>query len=152
VEACLTETEEAQMNIDPGPALMGGTIAAIIWFVVGGILYMNPLVGRVYKRAEDSPALKKWGSTPLYIIFQFVGILAQCILWAFVYLLVEPVLPGGAAVKGFVFAHILFVIKIFPRFFDMWIQTTYPTKILGIEFVNGTISCVVIGFSFAYMI
>ena len=140
------------MNIEIGPALMGGLIAAIIWFVIGGILYMNPLVGRVYKKAEESPALKKWGSTPLYITFQFIGILAQCVLWAFVYLMVEPVLPGGPAVKGFVFAHILFVIKIFPRFYDMWIQTTYPEKLLGIEFVNGAIGAVVIGLSFAYLI
>ena len=138
------------MQIEIGRALLGGLIAAVIWFVIGGILYMNPFIAKIYKSAEDSPAIKKWGSTPVYLGLQFVGILAQCILWASVFIVVEPVLPGGALAKGFVFAHVLFVIKIFPRFFDMWIQTTYPEKLLGIEFVNGAISCLVIGFVFAY--
>ena len=54
--------------------------------------------------------------------------------------------------KGIVFAFILIALKIFPRFFDMWIQSTYPNKLLAVEFVNGTIGSFVIGLVFAYVI
>lgn len=47
---------------------------------------------------------------------------------------------------------ILVFIKIFPRFNDMWIQSTYPNKLLAIEFINGTIGSFIIAFVFVYMI
>jgi hypothetical protein len=54
--------------------------------------------------------------------------------------------------KSLVFGLILIAVKIFPRFFDMWIQTTYPNRLLAVEFVNGTIGSFVIGVVFAYVI
>jgi predicted membrane-bound spermidine synthase len=132
--------------------ILGGFTASIAWFIVGGALYMNPLIAKIYKDAEDSPALKKWPSVPRYISLQYIGILAQCLLWAFVFALVKPVLPGGLLVKGIVFGLVLTAVKIFPRFFDMWIQSTYPNKLLGVEFINGTIGSFVIGVVFAYVV
>lgn len=132
--------------------ILGGFVASIVWFIVGGLLYMNPFVARIYKNAGNSSALRKWSSVPRYIGLQYVGILVQCLLWAFVFALVEPVLPEGFLIKGFVFGLILVVVKIFPRFFDVWIQTTYPDKLLAVEFVNGTIGSFIIGVVFAYVI
>jgi len=54
--------------------------------------------------------------------------------------------------KSLVFGLILIAVKIFPRFFDMRIQTTYPNRLLAVEFVNGTIGSFVIGVVFAYVI
>lgn len=133
--------------------IFGGVIASIVWFIVGSVLYMNPFVAKIYKNAEKSPALKKWQSIPKYIALQYVGILVQCTLWAFVFALVKPVLPdGGVLMRGLVFGLILIVVKIFPRFFDMWIQSTYPNKLLAVEFVNGAIGSIVIGAVFSYII
>jgi hypothetical protein len=101
-----------------------------VWFIVGGALYMNPFVAKIYKNAENSPALKKWPSIPKYLGLTYVGVFAQCLLWAFVFTLIKPVLPRGVLMKGLVFGLILIVIKIFPRFFDMWIQSTYQTNCL----------------------
>jgi len=131
----------------------GGFVAAIVWFIVGGALYMNPFAAKIYKEAENSPGLKKWPNVPKYLGLQFTGgVLAQCLLWAFVFDLVKPALPEGALLRGIVFGLILIAVKIFPRFFDMWIQTTYPNKLLAIEFVNGTIGSFIIGVIFAYII
>ncbi len=113
---------------------------------------MNPFVAKIYKDAENSPALKKWPSVPKYIGLQYVGILAQCLLWAFVFALAKTALPDGVLIKSFIFGLILIAVKIFPRFFDMWIQSTYPNKLLAVEFVNGTIGSFVIGVVFAYVI
>lgn len=78
--------------------------------------------------------------------------MVQCLLWAFIFALVKPVLPEVLLIKGLVFGLILVAVKIFPRFFDMWIQSTYPNKLLIVEFVNGTIGSFIIGVVFAYVI
>ncbi len=141
------------MAIDVFQTILGGIVASIVWFIVGGVLYMNPFIARIYKEAESSPAVKKWPSLPKYIGLMFTGgNLAQCLLWAFVFALVESALPADTLLRGTVFGIILIAVKIFPRFFDMWIQTTYPNKLLAIEFVNGTIGSFIIGVIFAYII
>ena len=140
------------MAIDILLVILGGIVASIVWFVIGGVLYMNPFVARIYKDSESSTALKKWASTPKYISLQYVGILVKCVLWAFVFILIKPVLPDGFLMKGFVFGLILIFIMVFPRFFDMWIQSTYPNKLLAVEFVNGTIGSFIIAVIFVYVL
>jgi len=140
------------MTIDILQTILGGFVASISWFIVGGALYMNPFVAKIYKGAENSPALKKWPSIPKYLGLTYVGVFAQCLLWAFVFALIKPVLPDGVLMKSLIFGFILIAVKIFPRFFDMWIQSTYPNKLLAVEFVNGTIGSFVIGMVFALVI
>jgi len=140
------------MTIDIIQTISGGFIASVVWFIVGGALYMNPFVAKIYKDAQGSPGLKKWSSVPKYIGLQYAGILAQCLLWAFVFALVKSALSEEVLIKGLVFGLILVAVKIFPRFFDMWIQSTYPNKLLAVEFINGTIGSFVIGMVFAYVI
>ena len=140
------------MSINISQTISGSLIASVIWFIVGGALYMNPFVAKIYQAAENSPALKKWPSVPRYIGLQYVGILAQCLLWAFIFVLVKPALPGEVLIKGLLFGFILLAIKIFPRFYDTWIQSTYPNKLLAVEFINGTIGSFIIGLVFAYVI
>ena len=140
------------MTIRIFQTISGGLVASIAWFIVGGALYGNPLVAKIYKDAGNSPALKKWPSTPKYIGLQYVGILAQCLLWAFVFALVKSALPEPLLIKGLVFGVILIAIKIFSRFYDMWIQSTYPNNLLAIEFINGSIGSLLIGVIFAYII
>ena len=140
------------MDIDISRAVTGGIVASIAWFVAGGALYMNPVAAKIYKDAEASPALKKWPSVPKYVGFQFAGIVAQCLLWAFVFAFVKASLPGALMMKTLAFGLILTAVKIFPRFYDMWIQTTYPNILLGVEFVNGAIGSFIIAGVYAYMI
>lgn len=132
--------------------ILGGFVASIVWFIVGGILYQNPFVAKIYKSTESSPGLKKWSNIPKYLGLQYVGILTQCMLWAFVFAMIKPVLSDVVLIKGLVFGLILVAIKIIPRFFDMWIQSTYPNKLLVVEFINGTIGSFIIGIVFAYLI
>jgi hypothetical protein len=137
---------------DPIRTVVGGVIASLAWFVIGGALYMNPLVDKIYKSADNS-AVKEWTSLPQYLGLMFLGgALAQYTLWAFVFALVEPALPGGSFLQGIVFGFVLIVVKILPRFFDMWIQTTYPNRKLVVELINGSIGSFVGGLIFAYVI
>lgn len=140
------------MSIDILQSIVGGITASLVWFMAGGVLYMNPFVAKIYKDAQKSPGLKKWANVPKYLSFQFYGILAQCLLWAFVFAFIKAVLPGGIILKGITFGLLLIAVKIFPRFVDMWTQSTYPDKLLVIEFVNGTIGSFIIGVVLAYLI
>ncbi|MCP4543706.1 MAG: hypothetical protein GY832_41865 [Chloroflexi bacterium] len=140
------------MAIDVFRTIMGGVVASVVWFIIGGALYMNPLVDKIYK-SDDNSAVREWPNLPKYLGLMFAGgALAQYMLWAFVFALVKSALPGGTFLRGVTFGLVLIAVKIFPRFFDMWIQTTYPNKKLVIEFINGSIGSFVGGVIFAYVI
>jgi sterol desaturase/sphingolipid hydroxylase (fatty acid hydroxylase superfamily) len=140
------------MSINIVHVIFGAIAAAVVWFIIGSVLYMNPFVAKIYKKAEGMPGLKIWPNLSQYIVLQFVGILIQCVLWAFVFVLIKPVLIQETLMQGFVFGLILIAFKISRRFFDMWIQSTYPNRLLVIEFINGAIGSFVIGILFAYII
>lgn len=134
--------------------VLGATgIASIVWFILGGALYMNPVIRRIYDQFDSSPVMKRWPSVPQYLGVMFLGAcLAQCFLAALAFVLVKPALPDSILGTVVVFGFILIGIKIFTRFFDMWIQTTYPPKLLAIEFVNGSIGSLVLAIVFALTI
>jgi len=132
--------------------LLAGLAASLVWFVIGGGLYMNPWIAKIYKDAKSSPGFKKWESIPQYLGAMFLVMLIPNILWALVYSFIKPVLPQDLIAAASIFALILIAIKIIPRLFDMWIQSTYPNRLLLIELVNGSIGSLVIGIVFAYLI
>jgi len=39
---------------------------------------------------------------------------------------------------------LLAAIRVYPRFWNMWIQTTYPARLLVVELVNGSIGTIAI--------
>ena len=47
---------------------------------------------------------------------------------------------GGALLLGSLFA----AVRVYPRFWNMWVQTTYPRRLLAVEVVNGTLGTLVI--------
>lgn len=141
------------MTIEVIPTLIGAITASIVWFFVGAAVYMNPVVARIYTRYEDTPSVKDRGDTKTFLINTFLySILIQCILFAFVYAYIQPVLPDSIALTTLYYGLILAAIKIIPRFFDMWMQSTYPPALLTIEAINGAIGSFVIAFIFAVTI
>lgn len=132
--------------------LLAGFAASVVWFIVGGAVYMNPFVARIYKEYETSPGLKTWGNTASYLMTMFLLILVQCLLFAAVYAFIRPVFTGTVLANGLIYGLILTAIKIIPRWLDMWIQTTYPNKLLGIEVINGVIGSFVIALVIAAFI
>ena len=51
-------------------------------------------------------------------------------------------MPGysGALALGV----LLSATRVYPRFWNMWVQTTYPQRLLAIEVVNGTLGTLAI--------
>ena len=141
------------MSIDIIQEIIGAVTATIVWFIVGAIVYMNPFVGKIYKKYEYDPSVKNRKDVKTFIINTFVySVLIQCFIFAFVYLFIKPILPGTLVMNALYFGIILIAVKIIPRLFDMYVQSKYPKTLLIIEFINGSIGSFIIAFVFALII
>jgi hypothetical protein len=142
------------MDINIPVTLLAALIASVAVFVAGGILYMNPLVARFYRKAEadKEPGVRIWDKTAGFLAANFITIAIQNTFWAFVFALLKPALFGAFVPEFLIFGAIIATVKIIPRLFDMWVQTTYPNKLLTIEFINGIILGLVSAAVFAWVI
>lgn len=125
--------------------LLWGTVVGLIHFVVVGMLYGNPLIDRFYREASGTePGVKVHPSKPKYFLQMFLGTQVEVYILALGFLWIRPLLSIegwlGTILLGLLFAGI----RVYPRFWNMWIQSTYPNRLLAIEFVNGTLSTLVI--------
>lgn len=125
--------------------LLWGAVAGLVHFVFIGFAYGNPLVDRLSAGLEtSSPAVKQWPSKPRYFVTQFLGTQVEVFILTVGFVWLRPLvaLPGygGAFLLGSLFA----ALRVYPRFWNMWIQTTYPNRLLAIEVVNGTLGTLVI--------
>jgi len=141
------------MALDLLSGIIAGLTATIVWFVIGAVVYMNPFIAKIYKKYEDDPSVKNRKNVKIFIINTLVfSVLIQCFLFAFVYLYIEPILPGTIILNTIYFGLILIIVKIIPRLFDMYVQSKYPNILLIIELINGVIGSFVIAFVFAFII
>lgn len=130
--------------------LLWGMIVGVIHFVIVGILYQNPIVSKIYKSFEDHPAVKKWGNHNKYILSMFLGTQVEIFIITLGYIVFSMSL-GMDVISTLIIASIFAGIRVYPRFWNMWIQSNYPNKLLIIEIVNGTISTFVIVFSLYFL-
>ena len=141
------------MALDLLSGIIAGIAATIVWFVIGAVVYMNPFIAKIYKKYEDDPSVKNRRDVKTFILNTLVfSVLIQCFLFAFIYLYIEPILPGTILLNTIYFGLILIIIKIIPRLFDMYVQSKYPTTLLLIELINGAIGSFVIALVFAFII
>lgn len=118
-----------------------GLAAGIIHFVIVGILYKNPFVDKFYTKAEkESPAFRKWANLKKYLLTMFLGTQVEIYILTAGYLFLRQYLDFGEWTTTLLLGLIFSGIRVYPRFWNMWIQTTYPRNLLAIEFVNGTLS------------
>ena len=125
--------------------LLWGAAAGLVHFVFIAAAYGNPIVDRISAKAEaESPAVKQWPSKPRYFITQFFGTQVEVYILTTGFLWLRPLLAlsgyGGALLLGSLFA----ATRVYPRFWNMWIQTRYPNRLLAVEVINGTLGTLVI--------
>jgi hypothetical protein len=141
------------MAINILQSLIGGVTAAVVWFFIGAVVYMNPFIAKWYKKYEEDPSVKNRKDIKSFLINTLVfSILIQCIIFAFAYQYIETLLPETLLLNGLYFGIILVGVKIIPRFLDMWVQSKYPPVLLTIELINGAIGSFVIAFVFALVL
>ena len=117
-----------------------GSLVGVIHFIVVGALYGNPLVDRLYKEAQaHHPAVRRWPSMPRYLATQFVGTQVEVFLLCAAFLWLRPMVGPTGVSTTLLLGALLGAVRVYPRFWNMWIQSTYPRKLLAIELVNGTL-------------
>ena len=134
--------------------IFGGFVASIVFFIYRKIVFKNNSVEKMRRYPWAPPSLKKWQNVPKTILPEYLVILIQCILWAVVFVLglLFDVLPDGFYMKGFTLGSVMAIVNIVPIYFKMWIESTYPNKLLAIGFAKGIIGNYIVGFTLTYMI
>jgi len=140
------------MTINLLQAVWGGFLASIVWFIIGGIFYMNPLISKIHKKFGNSPAVKQWNNTKLFLIYMYLLILLECLLFALVYSFIKPVFPGGVVVNGLILGLALVAVNLIPSISGRWLLSTYPNKLLFVDFIGGILSSFIIGLALAFII
>jgi hypothetical protein len=124
--------------------LLWGAITGLVHFVFIGMAYANPIVERLSGDLEaTSPAAKQWPSKPRYFITQLLGTQVEVYLITTGFVWLRPLLGIDGYAGGLLLGLLFAGIRVYPRFWNMWIQTTYPPRLLAIEVVNGTLGTLV---------
>lgn len=125
--------------------VLWGFVAGVIHFAVLGALYGNPVVDRMYVRAvEAHPAVRTWESKPRYTVTQFLGTQVEVYIIAIGFAWLHPRLSTGGLAGALLLASLFAALRVYPRFWNMWIQSTYPRNLLATEVINGLIGTYVI--------
>jgi hypothetical protein len=133
--------------------LLWGAVTGLIHFCVIGAIYGNPFVDKVYAQAmKEEPGVKDWPVKPKYLVTQFLGTQVEIYVLAFAYGWLRPLLDidgaAGTALLGLAFSGI----RVFPRSWNMWIQSTYPNRLIAIESVAGVVSTFVVVFALHFLL
>lgn len=125
--------------------LLWGTVIGIIHFVAVGALYGNPFVDRMYQAAMASdPAVRRWPSRGRYLVTQLLGTQIEVYVVTLVFLWMRPLVAPPGLLGALLFGLALAGVRVYPRFWNMWIQSTYPRRLLAVEVVNGTIGTLLV--------
>ena len=123
--------------------LLWGTLVGIIHFIVIGILYQNPFVAKLYKNSSTDHSFRSWNNQVHYTIAMFLGTQIEVYILSIGYFLLMGLINITLPVS-LIIAAVFTGIRVYPRFWNMWIQTNYPRKLLAIEIINGSISTFII--------
>jgi hypothetical protein len=119
--------------------LVYGALIGLLHFVIVGVLYGNPVVDARYQQAmREHAGVRRWDSRPRYLVTQFLGTQLEVYALTAAFFILRPLFASLADLVGL--AALLAAVRVYPRFWNMWIQSTYPRNLLAIEFVNGTLS------------
>jgi hypothetical protein len=122
-----------------------GLLAGVAHFILIGALYGNPVVDRIYAAAAaTSPAVRRWHSKPRYLATQFLGTQVEVFAITAAFWWLRPAVSTAGMSGALMLGLVIAALRVYPRFWNMWIQTTYPRRLLAIEIVNGTIGTLAI--------
>lgn len=129
--------------------IISGLVAGLAAFLVGNILYMNPLVSGIYAKYSNYPCSKSmdsFGGLGDWLILMFIGGLISTVFLAFLYHYTEKGIGIESTwKKGLFFGFLLWLITKVPTSYYTWLMYTYPNILNIIETFNGLIGGIVAG-------
>lgn len=115
-----------------------GAAAGLVHFVIIAFPYANPVTDRLSRGLEEGPAVRQWPSKPKYFFTQFLGTQVEVYIMTVCFLWLRPLISDPGYSGALELGALLTAMRVYPRFWNMWIQTSYPRRLLAIEVVNGT--------------
>ncbi len=126
-----------------------GIIAGIISFIVGSMLYMNPLVSGIYEKYADYPGSKSmdsFGGVGNWLGLMLIGGIVSTIFMTVLYSYTEKGFGNIKAwKKGLVYGVLLWLAYKVPTAYYTWLMYTYPDALNVIEMFNGLVGGIVAG-------
>lgn len=124
--------------------LVWGALAGLAHFVVVAVLYGNPLVDAYSREANKHAAVKQWPTQASYFIRQFFGTQVEVYIMTIAFFWLRPATSATGYAGALEVGAMLSALRVYPRFWNMWIQTTFPNRLLLVEVINGTLGCLFI--------
>ena len=101
--------------------------------------------GAVRVHAEGEPGLKAWPNKKKYVLAMFLGTQIEIFILTVAYLQLRALFPEpGTIATALTLATLFTAIRVYPRFWNMWIQSSYPNRLLAVEAVNGAVGTFVV--------
>lgn len=119
--------------------LLWGAAAGLAHFVVIAFLYGNPLVDGFSREANQDPTVKRWPSQAKYFVTQFFGTQVEVYIMTVAFFWIRPMTAAAGYLGALQVGALLAALRVYPRFWNMWIQTTFPNRLLLVEVINGTL-------------
>ena len=129
--------------------IISGLVAGLIAFLVGNILYMNPLISRIYSEYGDWPGSKPmdyFGGLGNWLTLMLVGGLVSTVFLAILYSYTEKGIDIRSSwKKGLLFGILLWLVSTVPTSYYTWLMYSYPDILIIIETFNGLVGSIVAG-------
>jgi hypothetical protein len=127
--------------------ILSGLIAGLAAFIVGSILYMNPLFSSFYASATTgcSKSMDLFGGTMNWLVFMWAGGMVSAVFLAALYSYTEKGLKGAVWKKGLFFGILMWLVAGLPTAYNTWLLHNYPDSLILIELFNGLIGGLVGG-------
>lgn len=124
--------------------LLWGLLAGLAHFVVIAILYANPLVDAYSREANKHVSVKQWPQQWKYFVTQFFGTQVEVYIMTIAFFWIRPMTTAPGYLGALEVGALIAALRVYPRFWNMWIQTTFPNRLLLVEVINGTLGCLFI--------
>jgi hypothetical protein len=126
--------------------ILVGLAAGISSFIVGSILYMNPMASGIYSASAASYCAKPMEPFAGWMLLMFAGGLVSAMLLTLLYSYAEK----GIAIKqnwkkGLFFGFLFWIVSGLPTAYNTWLLHSYPDAIVLLEAFNGLVGLLVAG-------
>jgi|GEM_PF-1378697 len=129
--------------------IIAGLAAGIAAFIVGSILYMNPLVADIYAQYGDWPGAKPmddFGGLGSWMLLMFAGGLVAAVFIAILYSYTEKGIKIKQAWKKGALYGFIFWLATAPQYhYNIWLMYKIADVINIIELFNSLIGSLVLG-------
>lgn len=129
--------------------IISGLLAGFAAFMVGNLLFMNPMTADLYAKYGPvmcSKSMDLFGGVGPWIGLMFIGGMVSAVFLAILYSYIEKginIKPVWK--KGLFFGFLMWIVGSIPAAYDTWLLHSYPDTMILIETINGLIGGLVAG-------